>query len=370
MPFDASGTFTRLRGADSWKGDATAGTKIKSDLHDSNDNDLAAGLSETITKTGKTQPTANIPMNGKRIINLGAPEADTDAATKAYADIPKPFTTGAVIAGADANGRLNFTSPTGTNGLTFTGADLSWLARLAGAPAAGWSNRMVLNDKPDGSGTDLFALTDFGHFAFSTNATLLTNGWYDTTVAQWKARGAGFVLVQHALADSGAHLFYSTAASVAANAVAPLNLNFQIRADGSASSRTGFNAGGRVQGTDLLSSTHVYANGGTTYLGSDGNIVGPIWANWGAGDLYNATSARIESRAQAWAVAQMNNCVTATRMAGEVSAALHMNNTSKIQWGAYVLTGVAGGTNQTYVFYARQPQVYIPNQGWLAAFNF
>ena len=62
-----------------WKGDAAAGTKILSSRHDSNDNDLADGLGECITKSGKTQPTADIPMAGKRIINLGTPAASSDA---------------------------------------------------------------------------------------------------------------------------------------------------------------------------------------------------------------------------------------------------------------------------------------------------
>jgi microcystin-dependent protein len=86
MPFDASGTFTRIRGADSWKGDATANTPIRADLHDTNDNDFASGLSDCITKTGKTQPTADLPMAGHKLVNLGAPTASTDAATKQYVD--------------------------------------------------------------------------------------------------------------------------------------------------------------------------------------------------------------------------------------------------------------------------------------------
>lgn len=83
MPFDSSGTFNRLR---SWVADAAAGIKIRADYHDDEDNGFAAGLSQCITKDGRTQPTANLPMNAKRIVNLAEPVAANDAATKAYID--------------------------------------------------------------------------------------------------------------------------------------------------------------------------------------------------------------------------------------------------------------------------------------------
>lgn len=83
MPFDGSGNFNRVM---DWTNDAAALIKIRADRHDQNDDDIAAGLSNTITKDGQTQPTANIPMNGKKLINLGAPTNPTDAATKGYAD--------------------------------------------------------------------------------------------------------------------------------------------------------------------------------------------------------------------------------------------------------------------------------------------
>lgn len=83
MPFDGSGTFNRLM---NWVNDAAAGIKIKSDRHDAEDDNFAAGLSNTLTKDGQSQPTADIPMNGKKLVNVGAPTAGTDAATKSYVD--------------------------------------------------------------------------------------------------------------------------------------------------------------------------------------------------------------------------------------------------------------------------------------------
>lgn len=84
MPFDGSGNFNRVM---DWTNDAAANIKIRADRHDQNDDDIASGLSNTITKDGQSQPTADIPMNGKKLINLGAPVNPTDAATKATVDL-------------------------------------------------------------------------------------------------------------------------------------------------------------------------------------------------------------------------------------------------------------------------------------------
>ena len=83
MPFDGSGNFNRVM---NWVNDASASIKIKADRHDQEDDNLAQGLSNTLTKDGQSQPTANIPMNGKRIVNMAAPVNPTDAVTKGYVD--------------------------------------------------------------------------------------------------------------------------------------------------------------------------------------------------------------------------------------------------------------------------------------------
>ena len=56
MAFNGSGTFARTNGTNSgattWTLDKAAGTKIRSDRHDTHDQDLADGLSNCITKDG------------------------------------------------------------------------------------------------------------------------------------------------------------------------------------------------------------------------------------------------------------------------------------------------------------------------------
>lgn len=83
MPFDGSGNFNRVH---NWVSDAAAAVKIRADRHDAEDDNLASGLSACLTKDGQSQPTANIPMNGMKLTNLGAPTNPADAATKAYVD--------------------------------------------------------------------------------------------------------------------------------------------------------------------------------------------------------------------------------------------------------------------------------------------
>ncbi len=224
MPFDSSGVFTRLR---SWKSDAAAGIRIRSDYHDDNDDDIAGGLSNVITKNGSTQPTANIPLNQKKITNLGEPSEPTDAATKNYVDSLKTFTTGMTISGADLNGRINFTATTGVNGLTWTGADFAWLARPAVANQS--LPRLVLNDSVAGTGTDVFQINDRGHFLSSN---WLQNLAYDGTNWRTIAPGYGSILQR---GSDGSLIFYAnwTATATDAYAVATMKATYQFSRNGS-----------------------------------------------------------------------------------------------------------------------------------------
>lgn len=84
MAFNGSGTFSRTNGTYSgstvWAQDKNAGRKIVASYHDSHDQDIADGLTGCLTKDGQTTPTANIPLGGYKITNLGAGTARTDAA--------------------------------------------------------------------------------------------------------------------------------------------------------------------------------------------------------------------------------------------------------------------------------------------------
>lgn len=133
MPFDGSGNFNRVM---DWTNDAAAAIKIRADRHDQNDDDIAAGLSNTITKDGQSQPTANIPMNGKKLVNLGAPTTGTDAATKGYVDtadalkapLASPTFTGKVTLPAASGTSASFNLPTATANPTAPGTGDFWMS--------------------------------------------------------------------------------------------------------------------------------------------------------------------------------------------------------------------------------------------------
>lgn len=175
MPFNGSGTFTRVM---DWTNDRDAAIKIRADRHDQNDDDIANGLSNTITRDGQSQITANIPFNGKRITGLANPVDPQDGVTKNYADAIRSFPTPIVLTGSDANGRLRFTGSIVAGaagrpvGIEFTYPDLFFGVLSSLTPAAGKPNRWIWNDKADGTGTTVAEMYEDGTLNFATNETI------------------------------------------------------------------------------------------------------------------------------------------------------------------------------------------------------
>jgi hypothetical protein len=185
LPFDSNGTFNRVIPG-GWKADAAANIKIRADRHDDEDDGFATGLSTCITKDGRTQPTANIPLNNKKLVAVGEPTNPSDAATKNYVDNFKSFTTGANISGAGPiNGFINFTSPTGINGIGWTTADMSWIGKLEEANKT--SKRLTVNDAKDGTGTDVAIVDETGRI--NNTGWLTSNLSYEN--GNWRTIGLG-----------------------------------------------------------------------------------------------------------------------------------------------------------------------------------
>ena len=342
MPWDGSGNFTRSY---KWQDDATADIKIRADRHDSNDDDIASGLANAIAKDGQSRPTADISLNEHKLVDLADPTDAQDAATKKYVDDAKTFSTGITISGADANGRISFSSATGIQGLSFTAADFAWLARLSAAGPPALLNRMVLNTKADGTGTDVIELRDDGSALFTGRATV-------------RGTSAQFQIVP---TTGNGHVYIMAADGVATRAI--------MYTSGGAQGNLIFQLGNGVT-MQLDTAGNVLAHGGAYLQATTGNVVGSVWSNWGAGDAFSAINARIEARAQAWAASYLNSAVTSTRMAGE-TAFNRSGVTGKWQNSGYVFTGIqgtSGGGDATY--FARQPQRFIPSVGWQEAFPF
>ena len=80
-PWDGSGAFSRTNGnqngATLWEATRVAGRKIRTDDHDTHDEDLADGIQNCLTIDGQSVPTANLPMNSKR--HTGVQDAVDDS---------------------------------------------------------------------------------------------------------------------------------------------------------------------------------------------------------------------------------------------------------------------------------------------------
>lgn len=72
MAYDGSGTFNRLY---NWVVDRDAGTKIRADRMDAEMDGFATGLTTALTKDGQTDPTADLPMNSKKLTGMAAGSA-------------------------------------------------------------------------------------------------------------------------------------------------------------------------------------------------------------------------------------------------------------------------------------------------------
>ena len=75
-----SGVFSRLH---NWVNDRDANIKILATRHDAEDDNLAAGINNTLTKDGQNTATANLPMGNFRHTGVGNASTRTDYASAA-----------------------------------------------------------------------------------------------------------------------------------------------------------------------------------------------------------------------------------------------------------------------------------------------
>lgn len=76
MPYNSGGVFSRLY---SWLTDAGNNIPMTAARFDADANDMAAGLSQCVTRNGQSPATANLPMGGNKLTGLAAGTATGDS---------------------------------------------------------------------------------------------------------------------------------------------------------------------------------------------------------------------------------------------------------------------------------------------------
>lgn len=108
MGRQADGTFTRVDGAGRsgeglWELNRSAGVNIDAGPHDAHDQDLADGLTDSVSRSGKGSPSADLPMGGHKHTGVGAADARDQYATKGQLDDATSQTVPSANVGGTAN---------------------------------------------------------------------------------------------------------------------------------------------------------------------------------------------------------------------------------------------------------------------------
>src|SRR5262245_13927130 len=198
MGFNSSGVFTRTNndkvGGTVWQDDAASSIKIRADRHDFHDQDIANGLTQCITKTGNSLPTANIPMGGFSLTGLkptAGGDPSTNAATNGYVDNPGAWTTSRTISGNDANAKLTFSGATGVNGICWNpNINMSIVSKPAVlTPVKKSPDAIAFNNNGSGTGTNVAFIDKSGRLNLNSGQ-LCYNLVHDGT--NWHAPATGF----------------------------------------------------------------------------------------------------------------------------------------------------------------------------------
>lgn len=144
MPFNGSGTYTLPAG-----NPVTTGTTISSTTTNNTNSDIATALTNCLTRDGQSTPSANLPMNSKKLTGLAAGTTNGDSVR--YEQITSFITT------SSTDTLTNKDLSSGTN--TFPTS----LATLTGA--------QTLTNKDLSSGTNTFPTS----LVTLTGAQVLTN---------------------------------------------------------------------------------------------------------------------------------------------------------------------------------------------------
>jgi len=205
MSFNGSGTFL----INSAGQPVVPNTIISSTAFNALTADLAAGLSNCLTKDGQTTPTANIPLGGFKLINVGAATLAGDALS---------FGRDATIDDLTVTGTISVSGlGTYTNTQTFTGSASAVGAKLRNALEG------VTISATAATGTIAYDVTTQSVLYYTTNAsanwTLNVRGNGTTSLNSLMATGESITIAF--LVTNGATAYYQSAFQVDGASVTP-----------------------------------------------------------------------------------------------------------------------------------------------------
>lgn len=210
MSFNGSGTFL----INSAGQPVVTNTIISSTAFNALTADLATGLSTCLTKDGQTTPTANIPLGGFKLTNVGAPTLSGDALS-----FGNPATVSTLTAtGSSTLAALSVSGlGTYTNTQTFSGSTSALAAKLINAL------EKVTISATAATGTIAFDVTTQSVLYYTTNAsanwTLNVRGNGTTSLNALMATGESVTIAF--LVTNGATPYYQSAFQIDGSAVTP-----------------------------------------------------------------------------------------------------------------------------------------------------
>jgi hypothetical protein len=241
MSFNGSGTFL----INSTGQPVVPNTIISSTAFNALTADLATGLSTCLTRNGQSTPTANIPLGGFKLVNVGAGTLAGDALVFGQAATVSGVTITGLTGLVKANGSSAATAATaGTDYVspsvatnftatqTFTGSPSALAAKLVNAL------EKVTISATAATGTIAYNVTDQSVLYYTTNAsgnwTLNVRGNGTTSLNALMAIGESITIVF--LATNGVTAYYQTAFQIDGSAVTPRWQNGSAPTNGNASS--------------------------------------------------------------------------------------------------------------------------------------
>lgn len=141
MPFNGSGTYSLPAG-----NPVVTGTTISSTTTNNTNSDIATALSNCITRDGQSTPSANLPMNSKKLTGLAAGTTAGDSVRYEqiqYLDgVSSAGTSGYVLTSNGAGTAPSFQSLTVTGFLPLSGGTMTGAITFAAAQTVDGTNKI------------------------------------------------------------------------------------------------------------------------------------------------------------------------------------------------------------------------------------